>query len=197
MKLFKRKERRKKGRGEKIQGFLGVCFKMLSPCFAPAEKLECKLAWVPYGYLLSVPVLATSEQKAWNSFDSLSSPLLPICCFTLDHEVCQPPFAGSEIKQRLFCKCWQVSETPLICIICNVPDISQGSMQTEYGAALGASALVWVSFWEKKPGLASKAIRALVFFAAGTSLKSVLGLKLCNQCYVIFSSICHSRSNVN
>lgn len=37
---------------------------MLSPCFAPAEKLEFKLAWIPYGYLLSVPVLATSEQKA-------------------------------------------------------------------------------------------------------------------------------------
>lgn len=102
--LRKKKEERK-GEGKKIEGFLGGCFKMLSPCFAPAEKLGLKLSSVPYGYLLSAPVLATSEQTAWSGFDSPSSPLLPICCFTLDHEVCQPSCAGSEIKQRLLSKC--------------------------------------------------------------------------------------------
>lgn len=83
---LREKKEERKGDGKKSRVLRG-CFKMLSVCFAPAEKLEFKLAWVPYGYLLSVPVLATSVQKAWNSFDSLSSPLLPICCFTLDHEV--------------------------------------------------------------------------------------------------------------
>lgn len=74
-----------------MEGFLGGCFKMLFPCFVPAEKLGLKLPSVPCGYLLSVPVLATSEQTTWNSFDSFPSLLLPICYFTLDHDVCQQP----------------------------------------------------------------------------------------------------------
>jgi len=90
----------------KMEDFLEGCFQIsLSLCFVLAEDIELKLSSVPYGYLLSVPVLATSEQTTWNSFDSVSSPLLSICCFTLDHEVCQPSSAGSETKQRLFNKC--------------------------------------------------------------------------------------------
>jgi len=75
----KKKEKRKLRGGKKIEGFLWGCFKMLSSCFAPAEKLGLKVCLVLCGYSLSVPVLATSEQTAWNSFGSVSSPLLPIC----------------------------------------------------------------------------------------------------------------------
>lgn len=67
-----------------MEGFLGASFKMLSSYFGLAEKLGLKVFSVPYGYLLSVSVLAASEQTVWNGFDSVSSPLLPICCFTLD-----------------------------------------------------------------------------------------------------------------
>lgn len=88
----------------KMEDFLEGCFQMLSLCIVLAENIELRLSSVAYGYL-SVPVLGTTEQTTWNSFDSVSSPLLPVCCFTLDHKVCRPSCAGSEIKQRLFNKC--------------------------------------------------------------------------------------------
>lgn len=121
MKLFKKKERRKEGREPKMEGFLGSCFKMLSPCFALAEKLQLKVSPVPYGYFLSVSVLAASEQTAWNGFDSVSSPLLPVCCFTLDQWGVPASLSWewdqAEAPQQMLLE----SEAPIIGIICSVP----------------------------------------------------------------------------